>query len=123
MNARERQAEKDLQRALALVRFIRDPALPGMVLMAVLIFAGLVALVFGWFSSGRTLYVPLQIPALVSGGLGGVALVGMGAALLDLQITRRDAARERHLATEALDEITLLLGLVPEIRRRADHTR
>lgn len=121
MNARERQAERDLQRALALVRFIRDPALPGMVLMAVLILTGLGALVFAWFSSARTLYVPLQIPALVSGGLGGIALVGMGAALLDLQITRRDAARERHLATEALDEITLLLGLVPEIRRR--HTR
>lgn len=118
MSTRERQAEKDLERALALVRFMRDPALPGMVLMTVLILTGLAALVFAWFSSARTLFVPLQIPALVSGGLGGIALVGMGAALLNLQITRRDMARERKLAQEAIDEVTALLSLVPEIRRR-----
>ena len=110
MNANQRQAEKDLQRALALVRFMRDPALPGMVMMAVLIFAGFVALGFAWFMSARTVFVPLQLPAFVSGGLGGIALVGMGAALLDLQITRRDEARERRLAQEALDEVTALLG-------------
>ena len=110
MNARERQAEKDLQRALALVRFMRDPALPGMILMVVLILAGLSALGFAWFVSARTVLVPLQLPAGVSGGLGGLALVGMGAALLNLQITRRDEARERRLTQEALDEVTALLG-------------
>ena len=110
MNSRERQAEKDLQRALALVRFMRDPALPGMILMVVLILAGLGALGFAWFVSARTVLVPLQVPAGVSGGLGGLALVGMGAALLNLQITRRDEARERRLTQEALDEVTALLA-------------
>lgn len=110
MNARDRQAEKDLQRALALVRFMRDPALPGMVIMAVLIFAGFVALGFAWYINARTTFVPLQMPAFVSGGMGGLALVGMGAALLNLQITRRDEARERRLAQEALDEVAALLG-------------
>ena len=110
MNARERQAEKDLQRALALVRFMRDPALPGMILMVVLILAGLAAMGSAWFVSARTVFVPLQLPAFVSGGLGGIALIGMGAALLNLQIARRDEARERRLTQEALDEVTALLA-------------
>lgn len=111
--------ERDLKRALALVRFLRDPAVPGMALMIVLALAGFVALAYGWYGTARAIYVPLQFPEVVSGGLGGLALIGLGFGLLDMQVDRFHAARERRLTDDVLDEIATLVALGPKIRRRS----
>jgi hypothetical protein len=113
------EEERDLKRALALVRFLRDPAFPGMVLMAGLVLAGLFALAYGWYGTARAIYVPLQFPEVVSGGLGGVALIGLGIGLLDVQIDRFHAARERRLIDDVLDEMAGLVALGPKLRHRA----
>jgi hypothetical protein len=104
-------------------RFFQDPAAPGVLLMAGLVVGGFVTLAFAWRSVARTIYVALQVPGIVSGGLGGVALIGLGAVLLAVQLGRRDAAQERRVTDELLDEVAALVALGPAIRARAARRR
>ena len=46
-----------------------------------LIGAGAVCLLLGWIGASGTPYVEAQIPYVISGGLTGLALVGLGATL------------------------------------------
>ena len=107
-----------VRRALAVVEWLRDPALPGLVVMFAIAMGGGTGLFFGWRAVARTIHVPLQIPAVVSGGIGGLALIGLGLALFDLQMTRRNLAQERKQNAELLDEIAALVALAPKIPRR-----
>lgn len=85
--------------------WLRDPAAPSLLLFAGLVLAGFAAIGLGWRVAARTLSVPLQVPALVSGGLGGVALVLLGAGLVSTQAGRRLAAQERVQTEALLDEL------------------
>src|SRR5947208_2154817 len=79
----------------------RTPGLPGLATMIVVGVAGLVGLVLGWRMVARSLLPPVQVPALVSGGLIGLALIGAAVALVDIQTDRRGAGvavSERHAA-------------------------
>ena len=107
-----------VRRALTVVKWLRDPALPGLIIMVVLVVAGAVGLFFGWRAAARTILVPLQLPSLVSGGLGGLALIGLGLALFDLQMTRRNLAEERRHNDDLLDEVASLVVVAPKIRNR-----
>lgn len=106
-----------LRRALVVVDWLRDPALPGLALMTAIAIAGAVAIYFGWRGIARTIYVPLQLPQLVSGALGGLAVVGLGLFLFDLQMARRELARERRYNADLLDEVASLVLLAPQLRR------
>ena len=108
-----------VRRALTVVAWLRDPALPGLLIMMAIAIGGGIGLYFGWRGVARTIHVPLQIPELVSGGLGGIALVGLGLTLFDLQMTRRDQARERRQHADLLHEIASLVTMAPDMRRRA----
>ncbi|HWL66221.1 MAG TPA: hypothetical protein VNP73_09640 [Actinomycetota bacterium] len=112
------EERKWLDRALVVIRFVRDPAFPGVALLATVILAGFLALVVTWSGVARTIYVALQIPVIVSGGLGALALIGLGAALLTVQLDRREAAREQRLMDGWIDEIVELMGHVPALRAR-----
>jgi hypothetical protein len=107
-----------VRRALTVVKWLRDPALTGLIVMALLAIGGAAGLYFGWRGIARTIYVPLQLPGLISGGLGGVALIGLGLALFDLQMTRRDLAAERRQNDELLHEVASLVVLAPKLRGR-----
>lgn len=61
-----------------------------------LILSGVGILVLGWYGAARIDYVQGQIPYLISGGLGGLGLMGAGFTLLLVQESRR---RRRDLAT------------------------
>ena len=98
--------------------FLRDPAMPGLILMGAMIVAGFVLLLLAWMSTARTVYVPLQVPHIVSGGLGGLALIGLGAGLFYVQWGRRDDAAKRRLTDELLDQAAALVEREPEIRKR-----
>ncbi|HEX2027437.1 MAG TPA: hypothetical protein VHF25_05500 [Nitriliruptorales bacterium] len=50
----------------------------------------------GWNGAASYDRVPAQIPYLISGGLGGLALVGVGGALIVVHAVRRDLARVSH---------------------------
>lgn len=112
-----------VKRALAFRAWLRDPALPGLVLMGALVLFGFAAIAFAWFGSAKIIYVPLQIPRAVSGGLGGLALIGVGVALFDIQSHRRDEARERKLTDDVVDEVAELIGQAPQLERIARRNR
>ena len=111
-------ARPDLGWTSRLPPFLRDPAVPGLILMGLLIVTGFVVLLLTWVGSARTVYVPLQIPHIVSGGLGGLALIGLGSVLLFVQWRRKDHAAQRRLTDELLDEAAALIAIEAEIRKR-----
>jgi hypothetical protein len=112
-----------IRRALAVRAFLRDPALPGLATMVGLVLLGVGALVYGWYGAARTIYVPLQLPEFVSGGIGGLALIGVGLTLFDLQISRRQDAHERRLNDDLLDETADLVALAPRLEQIAKERR
>ena len=90
-------------------RWTDDPAAPSLLLFAGLVVAGFVAIGIGWKVAARTLVVPFQTPALVSGAMGGLALVLLGAGLASVQAGRRLAASERVETEALLDEASALV--------------
>lgn len=73
-----------------------------------LLAAGLSAIVYSWSKVAGLTNVAEQVPYFVSGGIGGLAVVIVGAAAVDAGVRHRDS-RERHeqLAhmSEALSEV------------------
>lgn len=59
------------------------------------VLGGLLALVLGWFGASGALLPAAQIPYVLSGGLVGIFLCGVGAALW-LSADLRDEWRELH---------------------------
>lgn len=82
----------------------RDPAAPSLVVFAVIAGAGFLAIGLGWRVAAHTAFVPAQIAALMSGGLGGLALVVIGVVLAVVQVGRRLAAAEAQATDAILDE-------------------
>ncbi len=97
--------------------WLRDPVAPSLLILAGLVVAGFVTIGLGWRVASTTLYVALQVPAVISGGLGGLALIAFGSGLLSTQLGRRWAARERQERQAAVDEAALLLATITRNRR------
>ncbi len=69
----------------------------------VLTVAGLVAVLVGYLGVRNHSDVVLQLPYVISGGVGGLALMGLGALAL-IQYQMRVQARRFAEVTDALDE-------------------
>lgn len=54
---------------------------------------GFVAIFFGWNGAASSNFVPAQFPYLISGGIAGLAVVVVGAAMIIVQNQRVDRAR------------------------------
>lgn len=93
-------------------QWTRDPAAPSLLLFAGLILGGFVSIGLGWRVAARTLFVSYQVPALVSGAMGGFALIALGAGLAVIQTERRLAAEERAETEDLLDEAAALVEAV-----------
>lgn len=87
----------------------QDPAAPSLTLFASLVAIGFAAIGLGWRVAARTIYVGLQVPALVSGGMGGLALILIGSGLANVQAGRRLAASERADTDLLLEEASQLV--------------
>jgi hypothetical protein len=95
--------------------WLEDPAAPSLALFTGVVVLGFVAIGVGWKVAARTLFVPSQVPALISGGLAGLALVLVGAVLVTVQSDRRLAALDRAQTEDLLDELT---GLLEDVKQR-----
>ena len=93
-------------------RWLQDPIMPGLALFVLIAVAGFTAMAVGWKVAARTLTVAHQVPALVSGGLAGLALVLIGAGLGTVHVSRRLAAEERVRTELVLDEAARLLDVI-----------
>lgn len=87
---------------------------------AVMVLSGFGLLLLGWRGLAALLLVPLQVPYGVSGGLGGLALIGFGALLLNLQVGRHLAARERARSGAAVRQAVHLLVLARAAQATVD---
>ena len=67
----------------------------------VLVAAGALALIVGWVGVSGTAYAAEKLPYIVSGGIGGIFLLGVGATLW-LSADLRDGWRKLDRIEEAL---------------------
>jgi hypothetical protein len=72
-------------------------------LAAALTIAGLIAVLVGYLGVRDESHIELQLPYLISGGLGGLVLMGLGALML-IQYQMRIQARRFAEMTDTLDE-------------------
>ena len=90
---------------------------PRLTLALVAAVAGGVALLIGYFGVSGTLDPAKQLPYLISGGIGGLFLLGLAAALLfsaDLGATRADIARLQDTVEELSEQIADLQASLDE---------
>ena len=92
----------------------RDPLVQTLVTCVVLVALGLLAITLGKRIVARTEDVYDQLPALVSGGLGGIALVIIGCMFAYVQVSRVCAEQERLQQAAVLAEVA---GLT-DVRKR-----
>lgn len=91
---------------------LRDPFVRSLVVLAALAVAGFGAVIAAWESLADSLVPSTQFAFAVSGGLGGLALLGFALGLLTIQAGRRASARDRA-------QLARIGGLVADIGRRA----
>lgn len=97
---------------------LRDPGVQAILVLALLGVAGFVMLGLAWRGAARTVYVPLQMPWVVSGGLAGLGLLGLAYGALSIHLARRQDAVHR---AEVEDLVRSAATLAEELRtgRRA----
>lgn len=96
----------------------RDPRL---VLAGVAAVAGALAVFVGWLGVSDTLEPGRQIPYLVSGGVGGLFLLGLAASLLfssDLSAARRELREERERVERLAQLVEHMAEQVEELHGR-----
>lgn len=101
---------------MRLPSWMDDPATPSLLVFAGTVVVGFLAIALGWRVAARTLDVAAQVPALVSGAAGGLALVLIGAVLANVQVGRRLAAQERGELEDVIAETTALVDAVNRAR-------
>ena len=85
---------------------LRDPRL---VFAILAMGAGAIALLLGWYGVAGTYDPGVQLSYLVSGGLGGLFLAGVGAALVSSS-NMRQATRKIDDLQRTMDELTVAMG-------------
>jgi uncharacterized membrane protein len=80
-----------------------DPLAISCWVAGILLALAFVSFLAAWKGASGTVEVDVQIAYLVSGGLGGLALLVAGSALLTVQLSRWLGARERRELEAVLD--------------------
>ena len=102
----------------ALGRALAGPVVSTTLVLGAVATSGFVAIGLAWRGAAGTPYVPFEVPFVVSGGLGGLALLVFALGLLDVHANRVESAR-RHAQTDAvLRQVVELVALAPTARRR-----
>ncbi len=85
-----------------------DPYTISLVVAIVVVCGGIAGLVLGWYGAATTTLAPVQLGYLLSGGIGGITLIGVGLGLLRVQTLRYERAQERAAMGELLRQATRL---------------
>lgn len=99
-------------------RILRDPRVTTSLVMAVVVVVGFVLIGAGYRGAAALLFVPFQVPYLVSGAVAGLALVGAGLGLLVVHLDRTEAAEERRAVAAVQRDVLRLLAVAPQVRER-----
>jgi hypothetical protein len=76
-------------------RWLRDAFNQSLLVLGLIAVAGCVMWGLAWRGVARTVYVPLQMPWVISGGLAGLGLLGLALAAWSIQLGRREDAVHR----------------------------
>jgi hypothetical protein len=79
----------------AWVAALRDPGVRAALVLLAAAVAGFVMLALAWRGAAATVWVPLQVPWLVSGGVAGLALVAASLGAWTVHLGRRADAAHR----------------------------
>src|SRR3989442_11346476 len=88
----------------------------------ILVGAGALAILIGYFGLADRVLVAEQLPYLISGGIGGIALVIVGGVILATNDVRRDADRVDAMENAIADLQTMVGDLHQALVRRLDTT-
>jgi hypothetical protein len=105
------------------VAALRDPGIQAAIVLLLLTVAGFVMLGLSWRGGARTPYVPLQLPWLVSGGMAGLALIGMGLGAWSVHLGRRADAAHRADVEDLVREAAELAEELRTGRRQLPRRR
>lgn len=94
-------------------RAVADGVIMSVFLSFVLVLAGFGGFFLAWRGAADTLAVGVQLAYLISGGMGGFALIAGGMGIMYVQMSRHLAAREDREWAIVLDRA---LGILKEIR-------
>lgn len=104
---------------MRLFRALGNPALRAVLVLVVLVAVGYEMMWLGWRGAARTVVEPLQSPWVMSGGLGGLAVLGMALGAWSVHLGRRQDA-EHRAAVEGLVRDAVLI--IEEVHRRTQPT-
>lgn len=100
-----------------MLRPLADRGIQASLVLVAIAAAGLVGLGLAWRGGAATLGVYTQMPFVVSGGIGGVALTGAFLGLLAVHRERRAAATERLWLEAAIATATEIAEKLPSSSR------
>jgi hypothetical protein len=89
-----------------------DPYAVAIGVVVALAVAGLIGVAVAWRGLAASAVVALQLPYAVSGGVGGLALVGFALGIASIQASRRAAAVERAEFGRVVDAAAEVLRAV-----------
>jgi hypothetical protein len=99
-------------------RILRDPRVTTTLVLSAVVLGGFGLLGVGYRGAAALLFVPFQVPFLVSGAVVGLAFVGGGLALLIVHLDRTEAAEERRATAALQRDVLRLLAVAPQVRDR-----
>ena len=99
-------------------RVLRDPRVSVTLVLAGAVLVGLALIAIGYRGAAALLFVPFQVPYLVSGGVLGLAAAAAGLALLVVHLDRTEAAEERREVAALQRDVLRLLSAAPAVRER-----
>jgi len=95
------------------MKALRDPGIRAGLVLCATVIAGFVLFVLSWRGVARTIYVPFQLPWIVSAGVVGLAVIGGSFGALSIHLGRRADATHRA----AVDDIVrTAIALTDDIR-------
>ena len=101
-------------------RALSDRGIQALIVLVAVAAGGFVAVGLAWSGVAARLDVGLQLPFVVSGAFGGVAVTAAFLAIAGTQLERRHAATERFLIDATIRDVAYIADrLPPVIARRA----
>jgi hypothetical protein len=97
---------------------LRDPGVRAAAALALVAGSGFVVVALAWRGAAAQRYVSQQLPFVVSGAAGGLALSGAALAFLIIHLDRRAAAERRAAMDDVVRDVTAIAEAIRARRAR-----